>query len=115
MFFVCTDGFRLAEKRQPLQIDLEDFSILLPITSADLIVRMIERIDDEMELLITYTDNQISFSTDEVYITSRLVSGNFPDYKQLIPEEKNTSAVILKSDMQDTLKLIGVFSDQFHD
>ncbi len=115
MYFVCTDGFRLAEKRLPLQSELEDFSLLLPITSADLITRMVERIDDEMEMLITYTDNQISFSTDEVYITSRLVSGNFPDYKQLIPTEKNTSAVILKSDMQDTLKLIGVFSDQFHE
>ena len=115
MYFVCTDGFRLAEKRIPLQINKEDFSLLLPIGSADLITRMLEKIEDEIELLITYTENQISFSTDEVYITSRLVSGNFPDYKQLIPEDKNTSVVMLKTDVQDTLKLIGVFSDQFHE
>lgn len=115
LFFVCTDGFRLAEKVISFDQDMDDFSLLLPIGSADLTNRILEKVDDELQLLITYNDNQISLSTDELYITSRLVSGNFPDYKQLIPEDKNTSAVMLKNDIQDTLKLIGVFADTFHE
>jgi len=115
LYFVCTDGFRLAEKKIPIQIKNEDFSLLLPISSADTITKILDAIEDELEIEIMYSDNQISFSTQDVYITSRLVSGNFPDYKQLIPTEKNTSAVMLKNDIQDTLKLIGVFSDSFHE
>lgn len=115
VYFVCTDGFRLAEKRIPqIQIE-EDLSLLLPIQAADIIAKMLERVDDEMEVLITYTDNQIAFSTEDLYITSRLVAGNFPDYKQLIPEEKTTSAVMLKTDLHDVMRLIGVFSDQFYE
>jgi len=115
LYFVCTDGFRLAEKRVPQIQTEEDISLLLPISSANVVTKILERIDDEMDVLVTYTDNQIAFSTEDVYITSRLVSGNFPDYKQLIPTEKKTSAVVLKSDLQDIMRLIGVFSDQFYE
>lgn len=114
--FVATDGFRLAEKKlnRALQIE-EDFSILLPISSAETVLKVLEGVNDSTDVTMSYSDNQISFSTEDTFVTTRLVSGNFPDYRQLIPKEKNTSAIVLKNDIIETLKLVSVFTDSFNE
>ena len=42
------------------------------------------------------------------------MDGAFPDYKQIIPKEFKTEAVVLKQDFMNFLKLANIFSDNFH-
>ena len=67
--------------------------------------------DDDITL--TISKNQISVEEPGFYMTSRVVDGVFPDYRQIIPKESTTSAVVLKKDLIDTLKLSSVFIDKF--
>jgi DNA polymerase-3 subunit beta len=114
MTFVCTDGFRLAE--QVVQIDLgaDEFNFLLPVKSAGLISKLFDDLTGE-EVTLYITDNQLAIETKQLYFTCRLVSGNFPDYKKLIPTEHETSTVMLKEDLASVLKLSNVFSNEFHE
>ena len=61
-----------------------------------------------------FNKNQISFSSDNVYLTSRVIDGVFPDYRQIIPKTSSTNVVLLKQDLLNALKLSNIFSDKFN-
>ncbi len=112
LIFVATDSFRLAEKKVKIK-HLPDFSgILIPHKNINEIIRVLDLAGEE-EVKICFNKNQIAFSYNGVYLTSRLVDGNFPDYKQIIPKEHTTEAIILKQDFINTLKINNIFLDKF--
>ena len=51
---------------------------------------------------------------DGIYLTSRVIDGSFPDYKQIVPKEFKTEVVVLKQDLLNALKLSNIFSDKFN-
>lgn len=112
--FVATDSFRLAEKKIPLKKGLkkEIPNILIPNKNAQEIVRILGFVS-EKEISVTLEGQQISFVTPSLYITSRLIEGTFPDYKQIIPTKVETEVVAVKQDVVNTLKAATVFSDTF--
>jgi len=110
--FVATDSFRLAEKKIYSKKLKDVGSILIPYKSVIEIVRVIDDVSEEIE--VDLTKNQISFSFGTTYVTSRVVEGVFPDYKQIIPKEFTTEVVVLKQDVMQALKLATIFSDAFH-
>ena len=73
---------------------------------------MIESMGGDVKL--TIGENQISFTGNNVYVTSRIISGSFPDYKQIIPKGFATEAIVLKQDILNVLKSANIFSDKFN-
>src|ERR1035437_1044553 len=112
LVFVATDSFRLAEKRIKAK-KIKDFgNILIPFKNVSEIVRILEFVHDLVEIVIN--QNQISFSWTGTYLVSRIIDGTFPDYKQIIPKDPKTEAVVLKEECVQALKRANVFSDTFH-
>lgn len=112
LVFVSTDSFRLAEKKIKSK-GLEDISgILIPFKNVSEILRVFG--DFTGSLKVCFNKNQISFSSDDVYLTSRLIDGIFPDYRQIIPKDHLTNAVVLKQDLLNALKISNIFSDKFN-
>jgi len=112
IIFVSTDSFRLAEKKI-INKGINEFpGIIIPFKNINEIIRVFEGVDKDIKVM--FNKNQISFYYDGVYITSRIIDGIFPDYKQIIPKEYTTEVVVLKQDLIDSLKLINVFSDKFN-
>jgi DNA polymerase-3 subunit beta len=112
VYFVATDSFRLAEKKIYTKKLKDVGAILVPYKSVIEIVRIIDDVSDEIE--VSLTKNQISFSFGTTYVTSRVVEGVFPDYKQIIPKEFTTEVIVLKQDAVQALRLATIFSDAFH-
>ncbi len=112
LVFVATDSFRLAEKRVKVKKMKEFGHILIPHKNVVDIVRLLEQAEEEVT--VCYDKNQISFSFGRVYVTSRLVNGSFPDYKQIIPKEAKTEVVVLKDDLVRAVKMATIFSDKFN-
>src|SRR5207253_1390922 len=103
LIFASTDSFRLAEKHIKMK-GVEDFgSILIPVKNVPEIMRILEGCPGDVE--ISLTKNQISFSYSGVYLTSRVVDGVFPDYKQIIPKDFKTKVTVLKQDVASALKV----------
>src|SRR6185436_4531685 len=112
LVFVSTDSFRLAEKRIKIK-NIPDISgILIPYKNAVEIVRVFSDFSEDVK--IEFNKNQISFSFPSLYLTSRVVDGIFPDYKQIIPKNHTTEVVVLKHDLINALKVANVFSDKFN-
>lgn len=112
LVFVSTDSFRLSEKKIKIKQKLSFDGILIPFKNTVEIIRIFENL--EGDLIINLQKNQISLSLDNVYLTSRVVDGNFPDYKQIIPKNPTTKAIILKQELLASLKISNIFSDKFN-
>jgi DNA polymerase-3 subunit beta len=112
LVFVSTDSFRLAEKKIKVKNLKEISGILIPFKNVAEIIRIFGDLNEDIK--IAYNKNQISFTSDNIYLTSRVIDGTFPDYRQIMPKEFKTDVVILKQDLLNALKLSNIFSDKFN-
>ncbi|OGG65368.1 DNA polymerase III subunit beta [Candidatus Kaiserbacteria bacterium RIFCSPLOWO2_02_FULL_45_11b] len=111
--FVSTDSFRLMEKTVPQKGVILQHSFLVPQKNAIELARICDLLQTDPLLVVTENQCALSFTTEGVYITSRLVSGSFPDYEQIIPKEYVTKATLLKNDLQNAFKKTSVFLNKF--
>jgi len=110
---VATDSFRLAEKKLRPETKLPaGLKLIIPIKNAAETVRILESVAEPVTL--SFNQHQLSFSTEQIYLTSRLVEGVFPDYRQIVPTGGSTQAVILKADLLAALRLATIFSDRLN-
>jgi len=74
-------------------------------------MRVLENVSGDVE--VYYNEHQLSTQAGEVYYTSRLLDGAFPNYRQIIPKDFSTEAVVLREEMAGALKSLSVFADKF--
>ncbi len=109
--FVATDSFRLMEKTVPQQGLILNESILIPYKNALELARVAEQYTGDITLFTT--ENQCALEVGNIYITSRLVSGTFPDYEQIIPKEYVSHVTTLTNDFAHALKKTNIFLNKF--
>ncbi len=112
LIFVATDSFRLAEKKIAQKKPVTIKPCLIPSKNALEILRLLEGVSGNVT--VTFSDTQCAVSYNGTYLTSRLTSGTFPDYSQIIPKNPATEVILLRQDLLSALKLSSVFSDKFN-
>ena len=112
LIFAATDSFRLAEKKVKIKQKLSFNGILIPFKNTTEIIKVLDGVDGDIK--ITLQKNQISFSTTNIYLTTRVIDGAFPDYKQIVPRVSTTEVTLLKQDLISSLKISNIFSDKFN-
>lgn len=104
--FASTDSYRLSE-RSVEGLD-GDVSIIIPTEALQDIYKLLD--DGEVEIAVEET--QLSITYKNTQIISRLIPGEYPDYRQLIPEQKDQSIVVDKKELLSALKTISVFAKE---
>lgn len=112
LIFAATDSFRLAEKRIKIKNNPHFKQILIPQKNAIEIIKIFDK--ENEDLSISIKEHQVALRSQNIYLTSRVVEGNFPDYKQIIPKETTTKAILLKQDLLNALKTSLIFSNTFN-
>lgn len=93
---VATDGRRLAFISEDVKVEEENSgNLILPAKTVSELQRLLGKGD---KVKITFNDRQVAFSiqvdnkveshglTDSIYLVSKVVDGNYPNYQQVIPE-----------------------------
>lgn len=111
--FVSTDSFRLMEKTVAQKGVILNQSFLVPQKNAVELARICDLLASDPLLIVTENQCALDFSEEGVYLTSRLVSGSFPDYEQIIPKEYVTKVTLFKNDLQSAFKKTSVFLNKF--
>jgi len=107
----ATDSYRLAEKIIKLDKKVTDkYEIIIPARALIELARTLGDFDEDIKVCIG--ENQILFAASEVEFTSRLIEGNFPNYKQIIPENNDTKAIVKSSDLASALKVASLFAKE---
>lgn len=109
--FVATDSFRLMEKSVPQKGVVLADPLLIPQKNAFELARVCDLKDNDPELRVN--ENQCSLTFNDVYITSRLVGGSFPDYQAIIPKEYCTHTTLLKNDLLHAFRKTNIFLNKF--
>ena len=107
LYMAATDGYRLAEKKFIDQVVSEVFAIV-PTTSLQEVLRSIT--DEVEEIEILFDETQVRFRLGEVEVTSRLIDGNFPDYRQLIPKKTDIVVELDKDELLRMTKVAALFA-----
>jgi DNA polymerase-3 subunit beta len=112
----ATDSFRLAEGTvtggQIKNKFKDKIAITVPLKTIREIVRTTE---DNTAVRFFIDKNQALFETDGVSLISRLVEGDFPDYKEIIPKETETRVYTNKESLIGALKLASAFVGRTND
>jgi len=114
IIFVATDSFRLAEKNIISNKITEFQNIIIPLKNVNEIIKIFNNNNNIKNIKISFDQNQIMFSTDGIYVISRTINSIYPDYKQIIPTDFTTEIIVFKKDIENVLKLINVFIDEFN-
>ncbi len=112
IIFAATDSFRLTEKSVDFK-NIQKQSFIIPRNTAVELIRIAGEL--EGDLSFNTSDNQISFSNDDFEMVSRVVEGNYPDYKKVIPEKFISRVLVKKDELDKTIRIAGLFSSNISD
>lgn len=114
IYLVATDSFRLAEKQinTDSTTSTEEVRLILPIRNITEIMRLLET--QTGEVTWHHNRNQLTITSDQLTITSRLIEGVFPDYRQIMPTKSLTQVTIDRSVLLGSLKLSQIFTDKLN-
>ncbi len=115
---VATDSFRLAEKKlmfeKPQKIS-SDRAFILPKAAAREIINLFGGLVDKIK--IYFSPNQVMFESyfpdtgnPRAQLISRLIEGEFPNYKEIIPRDYKTKIVADRERFLGVVKSAGIFS-----
>jgi len=105
---IATDGRRLAivKHKQETNTQAEKKYIIPTKTTQELL----KNLNDTEEAKIQFSKNQVAFYLSNIHIVSRLVEGEFPDYKQAIPKEIEKKLTIERSKLIPAIKRAGLLT-----
>lgn len=106
LYLAATDGYRLSERK--LVETKSEIAAIVPTSSLQEVLRTINDSVEEIEVL--FDDTQVRFRVGDAEITSRLIDGNYPDYRQLIPKESETVIQLRNDEFARIVKIAGLFA-----
>src|ERR687887_1962788 len=99
---VATDSYRLSVKETRLDAPLEGgFEANVPARALDELHRLVR--DDVEEIRIGVRSNQVVFEVGGVALSSRLIDGQFPNYRQLLPEAYEHELTVSREELLEKL------------
>ena len=118
----ATDSYRLAEKILEVRFfsdnelgDVSENKLIVPAKTVQELLRILNNLNEatisEDEVIDIYTsENQILFIADSMELISRLINGQYPDYKQIIPNQIKTTSTTDKQELVRATKAAALFS-----
>ena len=111
--FVGTDGLRLSRQIVKLNSSsTKEVNILVPVKALFELSHIVSEIDSDenIEMYFIEDKNQVLFRYGDVDLVSRLIDGQFPEYRQIIPTGYKTLCSISKTDFLNSLKVTNIIA-----
>lgn len=106
MTMVATDSYRLAVKKTELESDLGgELEANIPARALRELARILASEGAE-EAAISLLINQAVFEAGSVTLTTRLIEGQFPNFRQLLPESYEHDVRLPRSDFLDVARRV---------
>ena len=104
---VALDGFRMAMANKSIISTTSNFSFIVPARSLSEISRML---DSDEPVKIYVHSNNLMVDMDDTIITTRLLEGQFINYRQILNSNFNTTVNIKKSQLEDAIDRASLLS-----
>jgi DNA polymerase-3 subunit beta len=110
---VATDSYRLSVKETTLETPLSSgFEVNVPARALQELARLVAAGSSEDELVVSVRANQVLFTLGKVILSSRLIDGQFPNYRQLLPETFEHELRIAGGEFTDVVRRISLLAQK---
>src|SRR3954471_13622182 len=101
----ATDSYRLAVKETDLEGSTPELEAIVPSRALQELARIASS-GDAVEVGVH--ENQVIFSTDGAWLTTRRIDGQFPNYRQLLPEQFEHELTIPRQEVLEVVRRASV-------
>ncbi len=105
----ATNMHRLAVKTETFNSPLGNIKIIIPSKTLNELLHIMTS-EIPIDVHVSCSHNKISFAFDNIYMTSRLIEGSFPNYQKVIPKESSTKVKINTSEFSSAVDRVSLIS-----
>jgi DNA polymerase-3 subunit beta len=107
----AADGFRLSVRNAELSESApSSTSVIIPAKALQELARVSAEEEEPILMTIAPNRSQVYFRMTNIDLVSQLVEGNFPDYKQIIPQSSATHILVDAAEMLKAVKISSFFA-----
>ncbi len=109
---VTTDSYRLSIKETELATTFDGSrEAIIPARAMQEVGRIFSGSDEE-QVEVALSKNQALFRIGDVLFGTRLIEGNFPEYKRLLPNAFERKISVNREDLVDSLRRVNLFAQR---
>jgi DNA polymerase-3 subunit beta len=109
LVMAATDSYRLAVKETPMEGTVPELEAIVPARALTELARIAGGVDT---IDLGVHENHVVFRAGDVLLTTRRIDGQFPDYRQLIPEQFEHDVRLPRGELLDVVRRIAVMAQR---
>jgi DNA polymerase-3 subunit beta len=112
LIMAATDSYRLSVKETEItEGPAGEIEAIVPARALSELAR-IAQASDAGSLTVGIQENQIVFAVDDVWLTARRIDGQFPNYRQLLPETFEAEVELPREELLDVVRRTGLMAQR---
>jgi DNA polymerase III subunit beta len=105
----ATDSYRLAVKETAVTATLPDLEAIIPARALQELARIAGGAD---ELQLGLLDNHVVFGAEGTWLTTRRIDGQFPNYRQLLPEQFEHEVLLPREEALEVVRRVSLMAQR---
>jgi DNA polymerase III subunit beta len=105
----ATDSYRLAVKETPVEAALPDLEAIIPARALQELGRIAVGAD---EVHLGLQENHVVFGADGTWLTTRRIDGQFPNYRQLLPEQFEHELSLPREELLEVVRRVSLMAQR---
>jgi len=110
LVMAATDSYRLSVKETAVGGELPDLEAIVPAKALTELGRIAQA--GEELVLGVHENNQVVFGTDGIWLTTRRIDGQFPNYRQLLPETFEHELSLPREELLEVVRRTAVMAQR---
>lgn len=112
LIMAATDSYRLSVKETEItEGPAGEIEAIVPARALSELARIAQASDAD-SLTVGIQENQIVFAVDDVWLTARRIDGQFPNYRQLLPETFEAEVELPREELLDVVRRTGLMAQR---
>jgi DNA polymerase-3 subunit beta len=109
LVMAATDSYRLSVKETSLEGSVPELEAIVPARALGELSRIAGEAD---KVVLGVHENQVVFGTGDAWLTTRRIDGQFPNYKQLVPEAFEHEVALPREELLDVVRRVSVMAQR---
>jgi DNA polymerase III subunit beta len=109
LVMAATDSYRLAVKETPVEATLPELEAIIPARALQELARIAAGADD---IQLGMHDNHAVFGAEGVWLTTRRIDGQFPNYRQLLPEQFEHEVLLPRDEALEVVRRVSLMAQR---
>ena len=105
----ATDSYRLAVKETVVTAPLPELEAIIPARALQELSRLAAGATD---VQLGLHENHVVFGADGIWLTTRRIDGQFPNYRQLLPEQFEHELVLPREELLDVVRRVSLMAQR---